>query len=237
MTLLALVQNAADTIGVPRPAAVAGSTDQQIRQLFALANKEGQSLAKRYPWTALQAEATHTTLAAELQGVMTTIASGFEYIINETIWDRTQDVRVGGPVSPQRWQAYQAQPITGPYGRYRIRLGNLYLIPAPTAGRIVAFEYQSRNWCQSSGGTGQSAWAADTDTGVLSENLMELGLVWRFKQAKGLDYGEDMRTYEMQIADAMARDGGKQRIDVTSDDMIGADYQPGIGVPDGSWNL
>jgi hypothetical protein len=47
------------------------------------------------------------------------------------------------------------------------------------------FEYQSTYFCQSSAGADQSAWAADTDVGVLDENLMELGVIWRFKKKNG----------------------------------------------------
>ena len=46
--------------------------------------------------------------------------------------------------------------------------------------------------------------------------MLELGLVWRFKQAKGLDYGEDMRTYGVALADAIASDRGGRRIVNTS---------------------
>ena len=88
MSLLTLVQNASDTIGLARPSAVVSSTDGNVRTLLSLANTEGRELLERYSWPATQIEVTHTTLAAELQGVMTTIAPGFGYIINDTFWDR-----------------------------------------------------------------------------------------------------------------------------------------------------
>jgi hypothetical protein len=109
MSLLTLVQNASDTIGLARPSAVVSSTDGNVRTLLSLANTEGRELLERFSWPATQLEATHTTLAAELQGVMTTIAPGFGYIINQTFWDRTalpacqrasKPARVAGNESP-----------------------------------------------------------------------------------------------------------------------------------------
>ena len=45
--------------------------------MLALANVEGQTLAKRTRWQALIKEATHTTLAATDQGAIETLAPGF----------------------------------------------------------------------------------------------------------------------------------------------------------------
>ena len=74
MSLLTIVQNVCDTIGLAQPSAVIGSTDQNIIALQAMANTEGRELLDRFSWPATQLEVTHTSLAAELQGVMTTLA-------------------------------------------------------------------------------------------------------------------------------------------------------------------
>ena len=232
MTLLSIVQSASDTIGLPRPSAVVSSTDGNVRTLLALANTEGRELLERYSWPATQLETTHTTLAAELQGVMTTIAPGFGYMITDTFWDRTLTQPVTGPLSPSEWQALKARTATGPYASYRIQGGSLYAYPAPAAGNTWAFEYQSTYFCQSSGGTNQSAWAADADVGILDENLMALGVVWRFKKKNGLDYSEDYRVYEQKLANEMARVGGKRTLI-----MGGGMNVSGVFTPEGSWSV
>jgi hypothetical protein len=234
MTLLTLMQDAASIVGVPRPTAVVSATDTQTQQLLALANREGVALSKRTDWTDLVTEATHTTLAAELQGVLTTIAPGFRRFVNETQQNRTQQRYIGGPLNPVDWQYLQASTVTGPYQDFRVRLGKLYLFPAPPAGETIAFEYVSNLWCESAAEVGQARWAADDDTSVLPEELMLLGLVWRWKQQKGFDYSEDKYTYELEVIDAVARDGGARTLSMG--DGSGA-YRPRVGAPDGSWNL
>jgi hypothetical protein len=174
MTLLTIVQNSCDIIGLTRPTVVIASQDQNVRTLLALAQVEGRELLDRYSWPATQIEKTHTSLAAELQGVMTALAPGFSYITSGTFWDRTLTQPVTGPLSPIEWQALKARTATGPYSSYRLFGGNLYAYPAPSAGNTWVFEYQSTYFCQSSAGANQSAWAVDTDVGVLDENLMEL---------------------------------------------------------------
>ena len=232
MSLLTLVNGAQDTIGLVRSSTVVASTDGNVRTLLALAQTEGQELLERFAWPETQLEASHTTLAAELQGVMATIAPGFAYMINQSFWDRTLTQPVTGPLSPQEWQFLVARVTTGPYASYRIRGGSLYAYPAPPAGNSWKFEYQTENFCQSSGGAAQSAWAADTDTGILDENLMQMGVVWRFKKKNGLDYSEDFRIYEQKIANTTARVGGKPVLN-----MSGGGYNTGVYVPEGSWNV
>ena len=233
MTLLTIIQNASDTIGLSRPSAVVSSTDGNVRTLLSLAQTEGRELLERYSWPATQLEVTHTTLAAELQGVMATIAPGFGYIINNTFWDRTLTEPVTGPLSPTEWQGLKARTATGPYSSYRIQGVSLYAYPAPPAGNTWAFEYQSTYFCQSAASANQSAWAADTDTGILDENLMELGVIWRFKKKNGLDYSEDYRVYEQKLANETARVGGKRTLIMNA----GGGPTSGIYVSEGTWSV
>jgi hypothetical protein len=234
MTLLTMINGAQDTIGLPRSTVVIASTDGNVRTLLALAQTEGRELLERFSWPQTQAEATHTTLNAELQGVMTTIAPGFSYIINQTFWNRSLTQPVLGPLSPQEWQHLVARVTTGPYAQYRIQGGNLYGYPAPSAGDEWVFEYQTVNFCQSSVDVAQSAWAADDDTGILDENLMEMGVVWRFKKKNGLDYSEDFRIYEQKLANDTARVGGKKVLDMAGGGNM---YRAGIYTPEGSWGI
>ena len=97
MSLLSLIRDACGTIGLTRPVAVVSSPDPNVVQLLSLANTEGEELLERYGWDATKLEASHTTIAAENQGAMATIAPGFSYIVNQTFWDQTQTRRVAGP--------------------------------------------------------------------------------------------------------------------------------------------
>lgn len=232
MALLGMMQEVCKRIGITSPNTVVGNTDENIIQLLSLANEEGEELSERYNWSSMIQEATHTTLAAQSQGAMSTIASGFKFILPDTMWNRTSNRKVW-PVSDAEWQAYQSQALAGPNSFFRIRIGNLYIIPTPTAGQTLAFEYFSKNWCESSGGTDQSAWAADTDTGILDEQLMRSGIIWRWKKAQGLDYAEDFRQYEGRVANAITRDGAKKHINFGGPSK--AIFISNANVKEGSW--
>lgn len=231
MSLLTVVQSLCDRVGIPRPATVVGNTDPGVRQILALSNEEGQDLASRHRWQKLITEATFTTVANPNDLVV--VAPGFDYILPGTVWDRTRDQQVPA-MTPEQWQMYQATGMSGPTMRFRIQDSAFYLYPDPGAGRSIAFEYMSKNWNQTTGAVEQDAWANDTDTGLLDEKLMSLGLVWRWKKAKGMEYGEDFNAYERRVANAISRDGAAPHISLSRyrRAAIGKD-----SIPEGSWSL
>lgn len=233
MTLLTIIQDAADLVGVARPGAVMASTDTQVRQLLACANIEGKTLAKRTEWQELILEASFATIAQEDQGELESKAPGYNWTINQTTWNRDTQRYVDGSLSSAQWQAEKALVTSGPYHEFMIRAQHLNLIPAPPAGQTIAFDYISRYWCQSAGGSGQERWGADSDTGILSEDLMTKGVIWRFKHSKGLEYGEDMADYEIDVNNAIARSGARRVL--CFDNYRDDDYRFSIRAPEGSW--
>lgn len=237
MTMLTTIQHFCRRTNLPVPATVYGTTDPQVQQLMALLEEEGNDLASRGAWEGLIFEASLTTLAQEDQGAMTSIATnGFRYMLNETIWDRTSRLPVCGPLSGKSWQAMKALVTTGPRYRYRIRGGKLLVNPVPPADDAWYFEYVTQNWILGADGTTYKQYfTLDTDTILLPETLVLMGLRWRWKKEKGLDYAEDFRTYESQVKDALGRDGTKSTLHLDGTDMRGP--QPGIFVPDGSWTV
>jgi len=154
-------------------------------------------------------------------------------MINDTFWDRTTSLPIVGPVSESNWQTLQAFPVTGPYLQYRIQGGHLYIDPTPSANS-AAFEYKSTYFCESAAGVGKARWSADTDVGRLDENIMSLGIVWRWLKRKGLDYQEDFITYEKRIEAAISRDKSKRVLNMGAGQ---SQRVPGVVVPVGSWNI
>lgn len=233
MNLLQLVQSACRRIGILAPNAVTSSTDAQIIQLLELCNEEGREQAFRYPWQALQREATFTTVAAQVQTALSSVTSLFSYIVNDTIWNRTLRRPVYGPNSQQDWQQAKAMQINGPFNRFRIIADVINFYPVPVAGQACYFEYITSGWVSTSVGGASDVWTNDADTSLLDDDLLILGMVWRWKAAKGLSYAEDFNKYEARLLDLQNRDAGKQQLN-----MSGAKYEilPAILVPSGSWN-
>ena len=184
MTLLTICQDAAKLIGITAPDAVTSSTDTSTIQLSAVANQEGRAQVQKYRWEVLIKEGSHTTIAAESQGAMTAIATDFGRFSNNTLWNRTTNRRYFGPITDSEWQRILAVVSGGITNYFRIRGGKLLMHPTPTVGQSVKFEYVSKNWVDTAGGAAANAdkFTADSQTTVLEEELVILGVVWRFLQ-------------------------------------------------------
>lgn len=234
MSLLTLVQNSAKELGLTSPSTAYASTDQQVIQLVSLAQREGIELMQDFDWQVLTTEKTFTSVALADQTTASAIPSDFDRFVPETFFNRTRKHAVFGPVSAQDWQFTQAVVATTLVESFRQRGNAILITPTPTAGDTYAFEYISNKWCESSGGTDQSAWAADTDVGLLPENVMTLGVIWRFLRAKGFDYAEAFRTYEMAKSKAQGKDGGKRRMNMAHRTT---NYPRAPYVQEGSWSL
>lgn len=209
---------------------VVNSTDQQVRQLYALANEEGEELARDYDWQVMRQQQTFTTVAqAEQTGA---IPADLDRFVSNSFFNRTTVRQVVGPLTPQQYQALLTQPqLSGIYLAFIERQGAFLVNPVPPAGQVIAYEYVSVNWAKSSVGVPQPRFQADNDGSFISERLIKLGIRWRFLKAKGLDYAEDMRTYEIEKQKAKARDGANSALSSTGYD----DYIIAANIPEGNF--
>ena len=235
MSLLTVVQRFCELQNLNSPTTVYGTTDPQITQIKALLEEEGNDLSKRGNWNELTFEATHTTVATESQGAISTIASnGFRNIKNETIWDRTRKLPIQ-VLTDIEWQAQKGFVSTGPNYAARIRGGLLLANPVPTAGNTWAFEYVSKNWILGVDGTTYKQYfTLDTDNTLLPEELLTLGLRWRWKKEKGFDYAEDFRTYENQVNQVLSSNGMKKKISMSGGSQ---NASPHIAIQQGNWSV
>ena len=213
-TLLQIVADAADECGIsPTPVTVINNTDDNIRRLLQMSNRQGRDLAESADWTVLQRLHTITTTASDGEY---DLPDDYSRLIGETVWDRTGQRPMSGPVDPQHWQTLKSSTLGGSniYEKFRIYRAStgtgrsVYIHPVPAvSSETRVFEYVSTYWCASSGGTLQDAWAADSDVSILDRDLMTLGLIVRFKRSIGMDFTSEAQEYE----DIFSRKKGQDR--------------------------
>lgn len=218
MSLLLIVQDACAELGLVQPASVIGSADLQVQLLLRLAGKEGKELARRFDWQRLKTEYSFTCVtdsAAQIANLDNEIPDFGRYI-NSSMFNRTTQCKVLGPLSDVEWQAKQASMLSAAINNFfRIRGNALLFYPTPTAEDDIYFEYVSSDWCISVDNVRQSAWAADSDVCLIDEEVVTLGVIWRFLKAKGLDYSEEFITYERALEQIWGPDGARDNIDMT----------------------
>jgi len=220
MSLLDICQNVAKNIPVASPVTIVGNTDQVATSLLSAASKAGRSIARKVNsnggWLILHKEHTFTTVNAQSDY---TLPTDFDRLLQDTLWDRSNYWEMRGPLTPGDWQMYKSSVLGNSISirkRFRVRNSSgtkvFSIDPTPTSADDMVFEYVSKNWCQSSGGTGQTDWAADTDTGIIDEYLIELDTLWRVLKRLGMSYAEEKDEAEREIAQSLASDGGSGRV-------------------------
>lgn len=236
MTLLSLIQDAASEIGVAVPTVVVGNTDPAAQRMLRHAHRVGLDLVARGSWEILRAQHAFDATPGEEQ--LDAVPADMDRMIAETMWDRDHARLISGPVRGSQWQSLVAtQPIGSISRWFTLRGGKVYIYPGMQGAEEMAFEYFSRNYCASSGGTAQQRWALDTDVGRLPEELFTLGVIAFYLRSEGLPFEHAMADYELRMQTEAANDQPRSGI-LSAGDVFGGERawggSPAPG-PDGSY--
>lgn len=214
MTLLTICQSAASQLGLKQPTAIVGSSDLTALKLLRFAQQAGKELSRYHDWQNLIVQKSFTSLAQVAQTNSLPSADYDRMAYNPEIWNTSLNLRYRGPTPQRVWRQLQSGGVSGGVvGWWRILANTLNIYPAPTAGQTIQYEYVSKLWCESSAGTDQAQWTADTDVALISEDLFILEIVWRYRHSRGYaQYAEDMETCEREKEKAASRDRGSGRI-------------------------
>jgi len=137
------------------------------------------------------------------------LPDGYDRMISDTNWDRTDHWRNLGTKSSQDWQFLQGGVISiGPRERYRIYNNKFRIFQALTTVYNFSFEYVSNYWVCASGSDqgSKNAFTLDTDSSVFPDDLMMAGLKFYFLKAKKLDYGIELGEFTRALSYCKAQD-------------------------------
>lgn len=240
MSVLSIVASTMGRMSLTQPSVVVTSTDLQVLQMFELLKEAAEDLANygdNGGWQSLQNEYTFITVAAEAQ-TNTPIPPDFRCFINGTFYDRTSQRQLFGPLSPLQYQAQKARPVlVQPFLAFRERDGAFLISPAPAAGDTIAYEYISNYYAVSSAAQAKRTFTSDDDTTFLDEELLKKSLRWRWKQAKGLDYGEDMVSFERDAAKKFGQDAAAPTLTIGAERYGTVPYPERFNIPEGGWGI
>lgn len=213
MSLIQIIQDAADEIGVPQPSQVVGSQDPTAKALLRAYIKEGQDLLQEDPaWSTQINEYTFDTVASQEEYPL---PDDYQRMINNTAWDRAQFWQIRGGITPQQWQVirsglYQTARLSA---NFRIKQATdkvskaFYLDPIPGGVRELVFEYQSKWWVYApTGNVRKPRPTADTDETIFDDELVTRGVVWRFLRMRKLPFATELADYKQYRDRAIAQD-------------------------------
>lgn len=229
MSVLADVQNASVRLLGYRVSTVYSGTDQV--EFAELANEVAEDIAKAYDWQELR-----TLYTVSGDGTTQTFSLPSDYarmLLNGAIFSTRSRLPLSRIRDQNQWLDFLVTGIHE-YPGYWIILGNtLQILPVLAAAENAKFYYVTNQWAATSTGTPKASFTLDTDEFRLPSRLLRLGLMWRWRARKGLEYAEDLENYEKALAHEIVKDRGVGTLAVgrarISDEITVA--YPGVIVP------
>jgi hypothetical protein len=227
MTILDVVQRASVLCGLSSPSGAVSSTDINVQQMVLLATQEGEETASSFDWRQLK-------IPGQIIGDGTTtywfLPDDFERLLpGEAFYSSSYpSIPLIGPLSDEEFLAAKALPVLPIRPIYRLIANDVEIWPALASGEIVNTQYRSKSWIKAADGTLKTSFTLDNDTSVFPERILSLGVIWRWKRTKGLDYAEEYRTYQMERDKMAGHDAGNRVIYMSGRQTMPDNYWPGI---------
>jgi hypothetical protein len=146
ITAIEILNRAAAEVGKAPINDPYASQDPIFVQMQFLLNTAGEELMQAYPWEFLVRE--HQFFTEE--GVSEyDLPADFGYMLNQTGWEQSQNIPLGGPLSAQDWTYLKGRKLAQNtlYASFRLREGKIFIYPdPPPVGLDITFEYITINW-------------------------------------------------------------------------------------------
>lgn len=192
-----------------RPSVFFGSSQKFENEISDLVNEVAQDVQKYQDWQALTK--IHTLVG---DGVTRDFALPADYdrqLINTSVQDTINWAWGYEHLTDINQFIYREEHGFEPYpGAWIIFGGQMRFTPPPRDGASAVFPYIS-SWMVQDGqnpATLKTTFTRDSDSFLLPERLLTLGLVWRWRENKKLDATGDQEAFIKALDEYAAKDAG-----------------------------
>lgn len=210
MTVLSVAKNAALVLGLTQPTSIFSSSNREDKELARIANRVANQMMRDHAWQTLMVQKTYTgdgaSEAFALPSDYDRMLEGAEMWSSRWQWpfNHISDLNL--------WLEMQVTPYTFVDGNWTIYGDEFHFLPVMATGETLKFWYVSKNYAKDSNNVAKASFTADTDTFRLSEDVLELGIIYQWKKDAGLPFEEHMREYETLLAQRAKADRGANSV-------------------------
>ncbi|MBY3597568.1 phage adaptor protein [Rhizobium bangladeshense] len=211
MTILSVVQNVCLAVGLQKPDAVMSSTDREMLELVRLAGDVAADIRDaEFDWQALQVikdfNGDGVTAAFDLPDDYARMKT------KATLWSSRWLWGMEHITDTDEWLELLTLPYVAVSGQWIIYGDQLHILPVLDAADTLKFVYISNLIVKPASGPNKVAFDADTDTFRLSERALELGMIYRYRDQKGVASDGDQAAYDHAVYTAMNNDKGSKPV-------------------------
>jgi hypothetical protein len=206
MTILSVCRDAAVKLNQTRPAGVFSATDGFPVELQQAANEAVEEILNCYDWQKL---IRLGTLTGDSTTEAFNLPDGYDRMlkkaeVHSASW---QTANFAPAKDLDDWLYLRDTNINGVPGTWVIFGGQMQIFPAMPTGETARFYYITNKIIAN--GT-KAAFTADSDTFDLSERLLRLAIVWKWRANKRMEYAEDMQSFEIAKGEEILKDKGSK---------------------------
>lgn len=231
-----IINDAAAELGLGTAADPFASTNPEFQRLVRLLNHEGRSLMREFVWRNLIVEVVlvksggvwtlptgFTVVAGTVDDI--SVPNDFVSLIDQSSWNRSTRLPIGGPLTPQLWEYRKSSPVGSIFAEFRTDANRLRFLPTPLGDYTISLEYRSRGWVIPSGtplGDGTTLGPNGADVTTLSGDFVlydpdlithALKLAW--KREVGLDTAGAQEDYDDALAASLSAQTASRVLQLT----------------------
>lgn len=201
MSALTICKAVLEEVGWPTANSFSDASEATAKQIFALANAELVQLSEKHNWPHLEVEYTFNTVIGQVEYAL---PSDFRIVAAHSVFNADEYYRLRGSTDLTVWNRHK-YGLLGSIHNQRFRLAYvggdpvIQLAEAPTAAETVVLFYYTKEYALTSANASIPKYETDNDVSKIPENLVQAGLRWRFRRAKGLDYSAELAEYTERV--------------------------------------
>jgi hypothetical protein len=199
---------------------VLGSDDVTFQQMAQILNTLGLDLIEDYIWPQLVHQISISVPAETppiVGRVFIDLPPDFDRWIDDTLWDEGGRSPAMGPPNEQVWQSF-SQFVGNSITRMMWRsAGDNQMELKPPGGGPLSLRYVSRAWVRDNADIAayRDHIEKDTDRLLFDEQLLLLGLIYKFRERKGFDTTAEKRDYEYRRDKRLGDTRGAATLSIT----------------------
>jgi hypothetical protein len=210
MNLLQILNNVLTQSGFLEKPSFTTNADPDDKQMVSIANRVVYEILNFYDWSSMKRDTTIQLITGQTQYQL---PADYQSICPDSAWETDGSRKVDLPTPSGRWYLYKFSAFSDG-GVLRARFyGDKIEIHDSNTGEEFSIEYISKFPVYDSLGNQQEFFTDDSNTWLLDDQLLILGIQAHWQQAKLMpSYNEHFNNYLKKMGEAVSRDAGGQTI-------------------------
>lgn len=210
MDIKTILNNVLAQSGFLERGSFTSSADPDDKQMVAIANRVAYEISNYWLWPGLRTSFKVTLTSGKIRYKL---PGDYQDLVPNSAWEANGERIVDFPVPDNRWFMYKFTTWSDG-GTIRVRkYGDEIEVHDPATGESFDFEYVSKYPIADSQGERKELFTEDTDTWLLDDQLLTLGVQAHWQQTKLMpQYQEHFGNYNRKMTEAIGRANAGQTI-------------------------